>query len=261
MIQKTIPFLLCAALLSACATNRAGRSQFNFMPDSEMNAMGIQAFEQLKQQKPVSGSPRYQKFVQCIARAITAETGGNWEVVVFEDKTLNAFALPGNKIGVHTGLIEFVDNADQLAAVIGHEVAHVLNKHGNERASQKAALNQGMSLIGALANPTSTTGQLAMGALGLGAQYGILMPYSRLHESEADIFGLNLMAKAGFKPGQSVVLWQKMDKASQGQTPPEFLSTHPSHQTRIADLQKALPKAKALQQQAHQMGKQPHCAK
>lgn len=247
------------SLLSACVTSPTGRSQFVFMPDAKIDQMGLQAFDSLKKQKPVSQNSQYNKEAHCIANAITKTTGGSWEVVVFEDKTPNAFALPGNKIGIHTGMLALVDNPDQLAAVIGHEVGHVLAKHSNERASQEMAVSGGMSIIQAVSSPQSALGKSALGLLGVGAQYGILMPYSRVHESEADMIGVDLMARAGFDPKQSIGLWQKMEQASQGKQPLEFMSTHPSHATRIQDLERHMPQALSLYQQAKAAGKQPHC--
>lgn len=258
MCKKIFPVLV-TCLLSACVTSPTGRSQLVFMPDAQINQMGLQAFDNLKKEKPTSTNSKYNQLASCIAGAITRETGGNWEVVVFEDATPNAFALPGNKIGVHTGMLALVDNQDQLAAVIGHEVGHVLAKHSNERASQEVAVSSGMSIIQAVSAPQTALGQTALGLLGVGAQYGILMPYSRTHESEADTIGVNLMAKAGFDPRQSIGLWQKMERASQGQQPIEFMSTHPSHATRIQDLEKHMPQAMQQFQQAQSMGKQPHC--
>ena len=260
MLKKLLPALITACLLAACVTSPTGRSQFMFLSDQQVNQMGLQAFNDLKQRKPINNNRTYNQLANCIARAITQETGGQWEVVVFNDKTPNAFALPGNKIGIHTGMITLVDNPDQLAAVIGHEVGHVLAKHSNERASQQMAVSQGMSLIQAVSAPQTALGQTAIGLLGVGAQYGILMPYSRIHENEADRMGLNLMAKAGFDPRQSIGLWQKMEQASQGRQPIEFMSTHPSHATRIQDLEQHMPEAMGLFQQAQAMGKQPHCS-
>jgi predicted Zn-dependent protease len=230
-----------------------------FIPDKQIDQMGLQAFGNLKKQKPISNNSKYNQLASCIAGAITKETGGNWEVVVFEDKSPNAFALPGNKIGIHTGMLTLVDNPEQLAAVIGHEIGHVLARHSNERASQEMAVNSGMSIIQAVSAPQTALGQSALGLLGVGAQYGILMPYSRVHESEADMIGIDLMAKAGFDPRQSIGLWQKMDIASQGKQPLEFMSTHPSHATRIQDLKQHMPQAMGLFQQAQAQGKQAHC--
>ncbi len=260
MLNKILLTLFCC-FLTACATSPTGRSQFIYMPASQMNQMGLQAFNDLKTKKPRSKNVRYTRFVNCIAEAITHETGGDWEVVVFEDETLNAFALPGNKIGVHTGLIELVDNQHQLAAVIGHEVGHVLAQHSNERMSQKTAVNLGVQVVSAVASPTSALGQVAVSALGIGAQYGIILPFSRTHESEADIIGLELMAKAGFDPRQSVNLWQKMAQASKGQKSAEFMSTHPSHSTRIRELSENIPKVMRFYQHAQSIGKIPRCSK
>ena len=260
MSSKLMPFLFLS-LLTACATSPTGRSQFIYLPDSQLNEMGLQAFNDLKSKKLLSKTTKYIDFVNCIAKAITRETGGQWEVEVFDDETLNAFALPGNKIGVHTGLIKLVDNQHQLAAVMGHEVGHVLARHSNERMSQKVAVSQGVKLVSAVSNPTSAMGQLAVSALGLGAQYGIILPFSRTHESEADIIGLDLMAKAGFDPRQSVNLWQKMGEASKGSKTSEFMSTHPSHSTRIKELTEHMPKAMQLYQQAQASGKKPNCTK
>jgi len=231
------------------------------MPDSQVNQMGLQAFDNLKKEKPQSKSTQYTQFVNCIAEAITYETDGSWEVVVFDDDSLNAFALPGNKIGVHTGLIKLVDNQHQLAAVIGHEVGHVLARHSNERMSQKTALDLGVSVVSAVSAPTTALGQAAVSALGIGAQYGVILPFSRTHESEADIIGLDLMAKAGFDPRQSINLWQKMAQASKGAQSAEFMSTHPSHDTRIKELSAHIPTAMQYYQQAQSIGKIPRCSK
>ncbi|MDD5273981.1 MAG: M48 family metallopeptidase [Methylovulum sp.] len=257
MLQKNLLVLLTTTLLAACTTSPTGRNQLLVMPEAQIDQMGLQTFSALKTKKPISGNPQANRFAHCIANAITQQTGGNWEVVVFQDESLNAFALPGNKIGVYTGLIKLVGgNQNQLAAVIGHEIGHVLAKHSNERASQQMVMQQGMNIIG-----QTTLGQnpMTLGLLGLGAQYGVLMPFSRTQESEADVIGQELMAKAGFDPRQSVILWQKMGQASQGKEPAEFMSTHPAHATRIQDLEQHMPQAMSLFQQAQASGRQPHC--
>ncbi len=223
-----------------------------------MDKMGLQAFTNIKQKTPVDGNRTTNSYVQCVGKAITREVGGSWEIVVFRDDAANAFALPGRKIGVNTGLLKVAENQDQLATVIGHEVAHVLSQHSNERVSQQFAVEQGLGLVTALASPQSATGQTLMGLLGVGAQYGILLPYSRVQESEADILGLDLMAKAGFNPRESVNLWVNMGKAGGGQ-PPEFLSTHPSDRTRISGLNAHMAVALNLQNKARQQGKRPAC--
>ncbi len=261
MLKPLLPTLFAAIIFSACATSPTGRTQLIYMPDSQVDQMGLQAFDNLKSKNPTSRNTRYNQFAQCVAQSITRETNGQWEVVVFQDETLNAFALPGKKIGVHTGLIELVDNQDQLAAVIGHEVGHVLARHSNERLSQEAAVKTGLSLAQAVALPQSALGQTAFGLLGVGAEYGVILPFSRVHETEADTIGLDLMARAGFDPKQSVNLWLKMDQASKGGQPMEFMSTHPSHASRIDNLNQHMNSAIQLQQQARSAGKQPHCVK
>ncbi len=245
--------------ITACTTSPTGRSQLMAMPEGQVNQMGIQSFNQLKRTKPISRNQTYTTFVNCVAQAITRQIGGQWEVVVFENKELNAFALPGNKIGVYTGLVSMVDNQHQLAAVIGHEVGHVLAKHSNERLSQQSLAQQGLSMVTqAIGTPKTALGQLGVAALDPLVSYGILLPYGRTQESEADLMGLNLMAKSGFDPQQSVNLWQKMSQASQGQTPPEWMSTHPADNTRITDLNKNMSAAlKTYQQTVNR----PNCSK
>ncbi|EIC27938.1 MULTISPECIES: M48 family metallopeptidase [Methylomicrobium] len=260
MLKKIRTALAVAFALTACATSPTGRSQLMLLPDSQVDQMGLQAFETLKRDKPISNDARLNQIANCIAGNITqSTTGGRWEVVVFVDDSFNAFALPGNKIGVYTGLFNLIANQDQLAAVIGHEIGHVLAKHSAERASQELAVNSGMSMIQAMGNPQSTLGQAAFGMLGLGAEYGVLMPYGRTQESEADIIGVDLMAKAGFDPRQSINLWQRMSQATQGQQTAEFLSTHPSNETRIHDLEQHMPQAMGFYQQAQAMGRRPQC--
>jgi predicted Zn-dependent protease len=219
--------LVLTLLLVACATSPLGRKQLALMPESEMRQMGLQAFASIKKETPIDHDAQANAYVDCVANAITREVGGNWEVVVFRDDAANAFALPGGKIGVNTGMLK---------------VAHVLAEHSNERVSQQFAVESGLALVQALGNPRSATGSTMMGLLGVGAQYGILLPYSRIQESEADLYGLDIMARAGFDPQQSIDLWVNMEKAG-AQGPPEFLSTHPSHNTRIRDLKARIPHA------------------
>ncbi len=249
MLKKFLPTAI-VALLSACATSPTGRTQFIYMPDNQVDQMGLQAFDSMKTKNPLTRNPRFSQFAQCVAFDLTRQTGGQWEVVVFEDESLNAFALPGNKIGVHTGLINLVDNQDQLAAVIGHEIGHVMARHSNERLSQETAVSTGLSMVQAVTQPQTALGQTALGLLGVGAQYGVILPYSRIHETEADTIGLDLMAKAGFDPRQSINLWLKMDAASQDNQPVEFMSTHPSHGSRIDNLNQHMNQALQLRQQA-----------
>lgn len=237
------------ALLTACASSPTGRSQIILFSESDMAQLGSQSFEQMKQSEKLSTDKQLNAYVHCVADAITKQVPKQasfeqWEVVVFDSNQVNAFALPGGKIGVYTGLLKVATNQDQLATVLGHEVAHVLANHGNERMSRSQITNTGLQITD-IALSGSEYRSMTMGALGLGVQYGITLPYGRTQETEADIMGIDLMAKAGFEPQQSIQLWKNMAKASAGNQPPELLSTHPSHQSRIKDLTqeiKQLPK-------------------
>lgn len=258
---------LLSAALVACATSPLGRSQLMLVSDAQMDEMGVAAFEQLKTEQKISGDSRSKAYVNCVALAITSvlseeEGAGEWEVQVFEDDSANAFALPGQKIGVHTGLLKVAKDQNQLATVVGHEVAHVLARHGAERVSAQVASQGGAQLLGAVVgaagNPASPLNGLAMQALGLGVNLGV-MAYGRSHESEADLYGLDLMARAGFDPRASVPLWQNMAAASEGPRPPEFLSTHPSPETRIDDLNERIPQALPIAQKAWAAGRRPKC--
>ena len=251
--------LLVLCQLSGCATSPMGRNQLIMMPDGQINQMGLAAFQDIKRKNRTNSNPKTNRYVQCVAQAVTAVVGGRWEVVVFDDDTPNAFALPGRKIGVHTGLLQVAENQHQLAAVLAHEVGHVISRHSNERLSQKMAVNTGLQLSSIAISSGTAGSQAALGLLGLGAQYGILLPYSRTHESEADLIGLDIMAKAGFDPQQSIALWINMSRASDGRSSSEFLSTHPSHSTRISDLKAHMKDALVLRQRANAKGRNPNC--
>lgn len=266
-MKKLILLQLIIIFISSCATSPMGRKQFIMIGDSQMNKMGIASFTKMKTASKVSNDKNAQYYVKCVANAIVAELPATWkqqawEVVVFDDDSANAFALPGGKIGVHTGLLKVAKNQDQLATVIGHEVAHVLSRHGAERVSQQMGLEVAMQATDAISSnqmQNQNTQRTLMSALGLGAKFGVLLPFSRTHESEADLFGLDLMAKAGFNPRQSVDLWQNMSAAAGGKAPPQFMSTHPNPLKRIEKLSGYMQHALELQQQAHANGKKPRC--
>src|SRR5690625_2956372 len=188
---------------------------------------------------------------------MTAYQTGGWEVRVFDQESANAFALPGRKIGIHTVLLEVAVNDAQLAAVIGHEIGHVLAQHSAERMSLQYAAQGGGALLAILLGEATQEKGLLRAALARGAQYGVLLPYSRIQESEADGIGLELMARAGFDPAEAVALWRNMS-AQGGDQPPEFLSTHPSHATRIADLQRQLPQVQPLHERTRPGGWRAH---
>jgi predicted Zn-dependent protease len=260
--------LLTLGVVAACVTSPLGRQQLKIMPDSQMDAMGVQAFQQMKSSQPIERDSALNAYVRCVAEPIAAVSGSEltpkqWEVVVFKDQTANAFALPGGKIGVHTGLLRVAKTDGELAAVLGHEVGHVLAGHGNERVSESLVVNLGLAgtaaiLSGGQKKKDDRFG-LLMAALGVGAQFGILLPHSRDQESEADIIGLKLMAKAGFDPHESVALWKNMIADSGGRAPPEFLSTHPASENRIENLEAKIPKVMPDFERLKASGAIPHC--
>lgn len=252
---RTPATLLASALalgLAACATSPTGRKQLALVPDAQIEEMGRQSFAELKQKEKISGDAATTEYVSCVARSITnaLPEKKDWEVVLFAKPEVNAFAVPGAKIGVYEGLLKAAKTPSQLAAVLGHEVAHVLASHGQERVSEQLAAQGGLGVLGAiLGSKTDNRRKILLGALGLGAQVGYLLPHSRKQESEADILGLEYMAKAGFDPRESVELWKNMAAAGGGQ-PPEFLSTHPSHGTRIENLTARIPEVMPLYEAA-----------
>ena len=212
-MRKSACFLAAIALLNGCATSPLGRTQLMTVSADEMNEMGVASFNDLKQKTPVTKNAKTSAYVNCVSRAITAELndGRVWEVQVFQDDQVNAFALPGAKIGVYTGLLKVATTQDQLAAVIGHEVSHVLANHSGERVSQQMAA-QGLSALAGAA--TGVDPQM----FGIASNVFYTLPGSRTQESEADLLGLDLMARAGFDPRQAVTLWQNMMNAG-GQKP------------------------------------------
>ena len=259
---RTAVVLAAALGVVGCAVSPTGRDQLVMFSPSAMNQMGAAAFDEIKAETPAAGA-YLDRYVECVADAVVAVLPGNqsqeWEVEVFDKDEPNAFALPGKKIGVFKGLLDVADRQDQLAAVIGHEIGHVLAQHGNERMSSQFVVGTGLAVAATMMRRRkSNEGRHAMALLGLGAQVGILLPYSRSHETEADRIGLELMAKAGFDPAASVELWQNMSQLG-GARPPEFLSTHPSNRTRIRALQAQVPAATKVYREARAAGRVPEC--
>ena len=257
--------LLPLALSGGCETNPyTGRSQFLMTSVSEEMKMGAQAYDQVKSDPKMKTSqdPREiepvkrvaARIVEAAKRSKYAEMAQQfeWEVAVIkDDQTANAFALPGGKMAVYTGIFPMAKTEAGLAAVMGHEVVHALARHGAERMSQGQATSIGVQVLGTAAGVgtgSAALGQATMAALGVGAQVGMLLPFSRKHESEADYIGILLAADAGYDPRESVALWERMGQMSGGGAPAEFMSTHPSHETRIDQLKKWMPEAMAIYQ-------------
>lgn len=231
--------------LAACGSNQTGLG-LNVVSEDQVAQMGQESWQKIKAETPASDNARYRQAAEQISNNILAATGHDpaaWEVVVFQGDQANAFALPGGRIGVYEGMFDVAENPSQLAAVIGHEIAHVDRHHATERVNTQAGTQLGTQMIATALGaagvaPPETTAQL----LGAGAQYAVTLPYSRNQELEADKDGLIYMARAGYDPRAAVQLWQNMQSASGGGTP-TFLSTHPGHDERIQRLQANMPEA------------------
>ena len=248
-MKSLLPGLAIAAALatalSGCATTTSptGRTQYvGAVSQQQLNQLGAQAFAQLKAEKQQSSDSRQTGYVRCVVGAIVRELPAQWqstgwETAVFVDNEPNAFALPGGKVGVYTGIFKVARNQDQLAAVIAHEIGHVVSRHHDERITRQNTAQGALELVGALLG--SRYGEGAANAAVQGgsvlAQTGFLLPGSRAQETEADVVGQQLMAKAGFDPREAVNLWQNMIDAG-GSRPPQWLSTHPDPQSRIGEL-------------------------
>lgn len=256
--------LICLMLvLTGCTTSPTGRQQFAFLPDAVVDQFGITAFNDIRRSTAEVSDGFVSAYVGCVADAVVRslpeeQRAVDWQVVVFADNSANAFAVPGGRIGVHEGLLDVAEDQHQLATVIGHEIAHVLARHANERMSTTLAAQTGLQAISEVMSSSSSRG-MVMGALGIGAQYGVLLPYNRAREAEADVMGLTLMARAGFDPRASTVLWQNMAADGSGARRPEFASTHPSHSTRIEGLNYRMDDAMPVYRDAQARGKRPDC--
>ena len=263
VIAVTVAWL---TLFNACATVPiTNRRSLQVVPESELMSLSLQQYRQVLEKSKLSTDQKQVAMVRRVglklARAseeFLREAGMEsslkyfqWDFNLIEDdKMINAWVMPGGKAAVYTGILKFTQDETGLAVVLGHEVAHAIAGHGNERMSQ-ALLAQmgGVALSAALASKPSETQAMAMAAFGAGASIGVLLPYSRLHESEADRIGLTLMARCGYDPRQAIPFWKRMNSASQSR-PPEFLSTHPAPQTRIQNIQKHIPEAMPYYQKA-----------
>ncbi|MFQ5801605.1 MAG: M48 family metallopeptidase [Candidatus Methylomirabilales bacterium] len=235
-------------ILSACAASPyTQRSQLILISPSDENRLGAAAFRRVLSKEKVSRDPHFQAVVNRVGWRIAAAAGRpdfRWEFVVIDNpETANAFALPGGKVAVYTGIFPVARTEAGLAAVMSHEVAHVLARHGAERMSQGLLAQMGAVAIHAgMAGSNPAVARSVMTAYGLGARVGVLLPYSRLQESEADRIGLILMAKAGYDPREAARLWERMAREGR-RRPPEFLSTHPSPGHRIKELERWIPHA------------------
>ena len=253
MIPRAGLALLLAALLAACRTvPGSGRSQLNLADESDLAVEAAEAFRTLPRSKDPLAQARVRAIAQRVIQAArtdpefgdpTLPPPSAWEVAVIADDTPNAFALPGGRIGFHSGMFRLATTDDDIAVVLGHEVAHVVCRHGNERVSQGilAALGA-VALDQSMRDKPSGRRQEALAIYGAAASLGVILPYSRHHENEADHLGLLYMARAGYRPSAAVAFWRRFSEQG-GPKAPEFLSTHPSDRTRVERLQALLPEA------------------
>ena len=260
-MTRALTFILIPFIFASCASSPLDRRQVVLYSDSEMAQQGERSYRQMQQEIPNSQDNREIRYVQCVADHIIAalddsqRSQGDWEVTVFDQDQANAFALPGGKIGVYNGLFDTAVNQHQLAAVIAHEVGHVLANHSNERMSQSTIRNVGVATAQILGVSAAT-----LELVDMAAQLGLFLPFNRTQESEADSIGVLLMANAGFDPNQSVLLWENMSVGADPR-PPELLSTHPSPDSRIRELQRRMVEANALMLSARSRGLSPDCTR
>jgi predicted Zn-dependent protease len=239
-------------------------SQPTQQEDAQMKAEAARAFNQMRASMPLVTDRPTIDFVACVAQAVVEQLEPpyndiEWELAIFEAESVNAFAMPGGKIGVFSGILTVTANQDQLATVMGHEIAHVTAQHSKNRAKSSELTNLGINVAAILLGGGYTgTTYTAQQALAAGAQFGITLPHTRGQESEADVIGLEYMARAGFDPRESVPLWQTMDGASD-KKPAEFMSTHPSSETRIENLVSEWQKTLPLYNEARANGFVPEC--
>lgn len=237
-----------ACLILGCySVPQTGRSTLHLVPSQQLAAMATTQFGQLKQETPISQDPTYNAMLRRVGERIAYAVGNDlpnaqWEFVVFDDDSqINAFAMPGGKVAVYTGIFKVAKTDADLAVVVGHEIAHVVAGHGNERMTQQILAAGGALYIRyGTESLSSRERNMLLAVYGIGSSVGVLLPYSRLHESEADKIGLLYSAKAGYDPQVALDFWPRM-QAQGGNSPPEFLSTHPSDETRMRKLQQYMP--------------------
>lgn len=242
----TVPLLLAGTVaLTGCVGEGTGLG-LNVVSEEQVQQMGVESWQRIRSETEPSDNQSYQQTAERVADRLLSAAGANpdaWEVVVFEGDQANAFALPGKKIGVYEGMFQLAESEDQLAAVIGHEIGHVEAEHSAERVNTQVTTQGALQLVSAALQVGNIQyANMIAGALGAGAQYGVLLPYSRNQELEADRIGLENMAQAGYDPRASIELWQNMQSTGGG-APPAFLSTHPAPEQRIEELQELMPEA------------------
>ncbi len=258
-MKKILLALIIIATASCSTTPVSGNKAFLLTSAETENQQGDEAYKEiLTKEKVVTGTAQSQ-MVEEIGRRIAAvanQPDFKWEFKTLQSDEPNAFCLPGGKVAVYTGIFKYAKNEAGLATVMGHEIGHAIARHGGQRMSQQMATNAalaGLAVVG-LAKMENTKKTIAMAALGAGATYGIILPFSRKHETEADEIGLVLMAKAGYNPAEAVNFWDRFSQASGGKAPPEFLSTHPNSETRREHLRALQSKVSADYEASSKLG-------
>ncbi|PTM05365.1 MAG: peptidase M48 [Bacteroidetes bacterium] len=262
-MKKILATVLVLAIYSCSTVPLTGRRQLSLIPGAQMSSMAVDQYKQVLGQSKIVNGTAQSKMVKDVGARISAAVEkylrqkGHadmikefaWEFNLIEENVANAWCMPGGKVAFFTGIMGICQDEVGVAVVMGHEVAHAVAKHGSERMSQGLVQQfGGMALQVALQDKPAETQSLYMAAYGLGAQYGAMLPFSRLHESEADEMGLVFMAMAGYDPREAPKFWERMAAQSGGSAPMEFLSTHPSNQTRIKDLNAQMAKAYTIYQ-------------
>lgn len=253
LTKYVLSLMIMVVLLQACGNvPLTGRRQLQLVSDQEVLTMSLQQYNEFITTAPLERNTANAQLItkvgSRIANAVETFLKSNgyeselqkyaWSFDAVKSNEVNAFAMPGGKVVVYTGLLPVTQDENGLAVVLGHEIAHVVAKHANERMSQQLAAQYGGAIVGGLLGGSSqATKQIAGAALGLGAQYGMMLPYSRAHEYEADKMGIIFMALAGYDPRTAITFWQRMSSGTSGSKTPEYMSTHPSDQNRIAKLQ------------------------
>ncbi len=257
---------LITAMLLSCASSvtlvmlgcqqvpMTNRKQMLLTSEEKENAMGLTAYQEVLKSESLSKNEKATEIVRRIGQRIAAVANRpdfEWEFNVIESETQNAFCLPGGKVAVYTGILPVCENEAGLAVVMSHEVAHAIARHGGERMTYQSAQNLGKSAVGYVTQKQDEQKQkIVLTAYGAASEYGVILPYSRKHEMEADQIGIMLMAKAGYDPSEAPVFWERFGSAKTGATPMEWMSTHPSDATRSAALRELLPQAMSLYEKA-----------
>ena len=253
--------LAAASLALACVkTPYTGRKALILVPEDQEMQLGADAYKEVLSKEKLCNDATTNGTVRGIGKRIADVSGRekwDWEFRTIDDaKTPNAFALPGGKVAVYTGILKPAENDAALAGVMGHEVAHAVARHGAQRISQGLMVELGLAAAD-ISLKDSKQHDVILGAIGAGAALGVLLPYSREHESEADEIGMILMAKAGYDPNEIVAFWRRFGKLSKGKNPPEFLSTHPAPSSRVRKLKKLLPKAVEIYRDSSKQPRKP----